>query len=145
MQYKYEQQYRTKTILVALVFAAGFTAFGYIQNAPWYFLTITGVPMALLAYNVVVNPLSGIDLNQRFLRVYSGHWDKRVNINAIDKVIVKRRSDDGDLYLVQPKGGKAIIIPSNCIKAPDVFEQTLSHLGLTVEEFQPAVLTNPLS
>lgn len=131
--YKFEAPYRNWLTIAGLIFASIFTVFAYSKSVPWYFMAIVGIPTLLLAYNVLVNPVSGVDLNSRYLRVYCGSWEKRVNIDNIERLKIIRSSDGGDLFALYVRKGKKIVIPSLCIGSTDVFEKTSKNLGITVE------------
>lgn len=131
--YKHEQQYRTTPIIIASLCCYAFWGAAVWYGAPMLFLVICAVISALLSYNVILNPLSGIELNTHYLRVYSGRWERRVNVSDIKVMKVMRRGEGDDLFIVLLKNGKTVPMPDSCIGNTDRFAQVAGQIGIVID------------
>lgn len=132
LTYKFESEFRNGLTIFAMLFAAGFLALTFHYGAPVFFIGFAGLCFALISYNVLRNPVSGVDFNARYLRAYSGRWEQRINTNEIAQIEI-RKSDDDDLFAVHTRSGKRHFIPAACIGKTERFEATARALGITVK------------
>lgn len=139
--YNYESEYRSPMKMGATVFATLFFGISYWVYAPTALVVFAGVIMALLCYNWVRNPVSGVEIRSHHIRAYTAGWERRANIRDIDTLKILRRDEWDDLFVVLLKGGKKFHIPDICIGDTARLEQVARQMGIEVEIVQrPSVV-----
>lgn len=131
--YKHEQSFRSPLTVTVTVFILGMFWFSMTQGAPQFLLWFFGLIAALLLWQVLRNPISGIDVQPTHLRAYSGNWEQRANLKDIKSIQIKRDSDGPDSFTLFLHSGKKRPIPYVCIGNTDAFEKALKSLGVDID------------
>jgi len=132
--YKYETEFRNIWSIGGTAFTVVFFTIAQIYGAPNAFLAFAGFIMAVMVYQILRNPRSGIEVRSHYIRAYCGGWERRVSVPDIAHVELYRNSDGGDSLIVHDRMGKKTPIPGQCYGKLNDMLPTLEALGLRVEE-----------
>jgi uncharacterized protein (DUF58 family) len=115
----------------AAVAALGMLAFGYAYDAPWYFLAIAGVTLAMALLAMIANPQTGLRMTRETIHFYHGRHTQDVAVSNIRSARIISHIDAGPSALLTLQSGEKIAIPAMCINGR--FADALAKAGVAVE------------
>ncbi len=101
---------------------------GLLYSAPWQFFVPATMVVAMMAWAVARNPLSGTDLDVETLQFFHNGTRTTVRLTEINYLTVHRNTDEPDTVRLVIKSGKIIHVPSLC--ADSQLASALQRLGI---------------
>jgi hypothetical protein len=132
--YRYEETGRSWLSIAILAFGCVFLAGGLIHGAPWYWYLPVGFFVAAIGWQVLSNPLSGLELNRERLVAYCGSWRQELDLAGIRRIETRMWTDGPPTVTAILQDSREVVIPHSCIGNLDALGRELAALGIPLKQ-----------
>jgi hypothetical protein len=130
--YSYREQTRRPFVIFAFVLNIVMLAVAFVYGAPWYFFIPLLICFAMLCWMVIVNRVSGAELNLKNLTVYSGTWHKSFEVRNIAGLRLQQWSESAPTVSITLLDGTYQKLPGQCVGSSQSLADAIAKIGIQV-------------
>jgi hypothetical protein len=126
--YTHQLSGRRPAMVFALAAGLAMAGFGWVYNAPWYFLAPALLVVAMAGFAIALNPLTGSRLTRQTLHFYNRDAKRDIPVSIIASVHIEAHLDGGPSAMLTLKSGEMVHVPAMCIDQR--FEAAMATVGV---------------
>jgi hypothetical protein len=119
--YSYQESSRRPIVFFVLALSLGFFVAAKKSGTPWYVSAPAIVSVLMCTWAIIANRVSGSQLDDETLSLFSGKWQRRLSVDEIDAIHVTEWSEGAPTLLLVTKDQEKLSIPSVCIGSSKKF------------------------